>query len=136
MHALQQNLIRIFASTLLLFGSAHAACLGEQNTTQTFKFDVVPQLTAAKIYTTWSPLLQRIGQEAGLCFELRVSATIPEFEQKLLKGEPEFVFLNPYHAVLANQKKKYQPLLADSQDLLTGILVVRADSPIKSLDEL
>jgi phosphonate transport system substrate-binding protein len=38
--------------------------------------------------------------------------------------------------VLANQKKKYQPLLADSEDLLTGILVVRADSPIKSLDEL
>jgi phosphonate transport system substrate-binding protein len=38
--------------------------------------------------------------------------------------------------VLAYQKKKYQPLLADSEDLLTGILVVRADSPIKSLDEL
>jgi phosphonate transport system substrate-binding protein len=65
-----------------------------------------------------------------------VAPTIPEFEQKLLKGEPEFVFLNPYHAVLANQKKKYQPLLADSEDLLTGILVIRADSPIKSLDEL
>jgi phosphonate transport system substrate-binding protein len=136
MRALQQNLIGFIASTLLLISSAHAACLGEQNTTKTFKFDVVPQLTAAKIYTTWSPLLQRVGQDAGLCFELRVSATIPEFEQKLLKGEPEFVFLNPYHAVLANQKKKYQPLLADSQDLLTGILVVRADSPIKSLDEL
>jgi phosphonate transport system substrate-binding protein len=110
--------------------------LGEQSSTKVYTFDVVPQLTAAKIYTTWSPLLQRVGQEAGLCFELRVSSTIPEFEQKLLKGEPEFVFLNPYHAVLAQQKKKYQPLLADSEDLLTGILVVRADSPIKSLDEL
>ena len=120
-----------------MFASAtYAACLGEQNTTKVYTFDVVPQLTAAKIYTTWSPLLQRVGQEAGLCFELRVSPTIPEFEQKLLKGEPEFAFLNPYHAVLAYQKKKYQPLLADSQDLLTGILVVRADSPIKSLDEL
>jgi phosphonate transport system substrate-binding protein len=110
--------------------------LGEQSSTKVYTFDVVPQLTAAKIYTTWSPLLQRVGQEAGLCFELRVSSTIPEFEQKLLKGEPEFVFLNPYHAVLAHQKKKYQPLLADGEDLLTGILVVRADSPIKSLDEL
>lgn len=136
MRALQQNLIGFIVSTWLLISSTHAACLGEQNTTQTHTFDVVPQLTAAKIYTTWSPLLQRVGQEAGLCFELRVSATIPEFEQKLLKGEPEFVFLNPYHAVLANQKKKYQPLLADSQDLLTGILVVRADSPVKNLDEL
>jgi phosphonate transport system substrate-binding protein len=110
--------------------------LGDPKSSRIHTFDVVPQLTAAKIYTTWSPLLQRVGQESGLCFELRVSPTIPEFEQKLLKGEPAFVYLNPYHAVLAYQKQKYQPLLADSEDLLTGILVVRADSPIKSLDEL
>ena len=136
MRTLRRNLFGLLACVLLTTSYTNAACLGEQNTTKTYTFDVVPQLTAAKIYTTWSPLLQRVGQEAGLCFDLRVSATIPEFEQKLLKGEPEFVFLNPYHAVLANQKKKYQPLLADSEDLLTGILVVRADSPIKSLEEL
>ncbi len=136
MHTLRRHLCRFMSLVCFATGAANAACLGEQSSTKVYTFDVVPQLTAAKIYTTWSPLLQRVGQEAGLCFELRVSSTIPEFEQKLLKGEPEFVFLNPYHAVLAHQKKKYQPLLADSEDLLTGILVVRADSPIKSLDEL
>lgn len=136
MYASAQRLITAFVFALIASSTAQAACLGEQNATKTYIFDVVPQLPAAKIYTTWSPLLQRIGQDAGLCFELRVSATIPEFEQKLLKGEPEFVFLNPYHAVLANQKKKYQPLLADSEDLLTGILVVRADSPIQNLADL
>ena len=136
MHTLRRHLCRFVSLVCFATGAANAACLGEQSSTKVYTFDVVPQLTAAKIYTTWSPLLQRVGQEAGLCFELRVSSTIPEFEQKLLKGEPEFVFLNPYHAVLAHQKKKYQPLLADSEDLLTGILVVRADSPIKSLDEL
>jgi len=136
MFASAQRLIAAFAFVLIAGSTAHAACLGEANATKTYIFDVVPQLPAAKIYTTWSPLLQRIGQDAGLCFELRVSATIPEFEQKLLKGEPEFVFLNPYHAVLANQKKKYQPLLADSEDLLTGILVVRADSTIQNLADL
>jgi len=136
MHALKRHLFALLFIAWLTSGAANAACLGEQNSTKIYTFDVVPQLTAAKIYSTWSPLLERVGKEAGLCFELRVSPTIPEFEQKLLKGEPEFVFLNPYHAVLAHQKKKYQPLLADSEDLLTGILVVRADSPIKSLDEL
>ena len=136
MRAFKRHLLRFIASTLLIGSVAHAACLGEQNTTKVYIFDVVPQFTAAKIYTTWSPLLQRVGQEAGLCFELRVAGTIPEFEHKLLKGEPEFVFLNPYHAVLAHQRKKYQPLLADSAELLTGILVVRADNPIQSLDAL
>jgi phosphonate transport system substrate-binding protein len=126
----------LIASLWFVGTCSQATCLGEQNTTKVYTFDVVPQLTAAKIYSTWSPLLQRVGIEAGLCFDLRVAPTIPEFEQRLLKAEPEFVFLNPYHAVLAYQKKKYQPLLADSAELLTGILVVRKDSPIKNLEEL
>ena len=136
MPAFKSHFLGCLASAMLLMNTVHAACLGEQNTTKTYSFEVVPQLTAAKIYSTWSPVLQRVGQDADLCFELRVSPTIPEFEQKLLKGEPLFVFMNPYHAVLAYQKQKYQPLLADNEDLLTGILVVRADSPIKSIDEL
>ena len=129
-------LLRFTCILLLTVGSSYGACLGSQTSTKVYTFDVVPQFPAAKIFTTWSPLLQRIGQDSGLCFELRVSPSIPEFEQKFIKGESEFIFLNPYHAVLAYQKKKYQPLLADSQDLLTGILVVRSDNAIKNLNDL
>ena len=136
MRALISPLCRFWICALLFSHAAYGACLGEQNASQTYSFEVVPQFTAAKVYSTWSPLLQRVGQETGMCFELRVAPNIPEFEQRLLRGEPQFVYLNPYHAVLAHQKKKYQPLLADTDDLLTGILVVRADSPIKSLEDL
>ena len=136
MRTLLSTLCRLWACALLFSSAAYGACLGEQNTTQTFSFEVVPQFTAAKVYSTWSPLLQRVGQETGMCFELRVAPNIPEFEQRLLKGDPQFVYLNPYHAVLGYQKRKYQPLLADSEDLLTGILVVRTDSSIKTLEDL
>ena len=134
--SIYKTLLRFVYVYVLCIGTSYSACLGAQLSTNVYTFDVVPQFPAAKIYTTWSPLLQRIGQDAGLCFELRVSASIPEFEQRFLKGESDFTFLNPYHAVLAYQKKKYQPLLADTQDLLTGILVVRSDSPIRNLNDL
>ena len=134
--SISNTLLRFVYLYVLCIGTSYSACLGAQVSTKVYTFDVVPQFPAAKIYTTWSPLLQRIGQDAGLCFELRVSASIPEFEQRFLKGESDFTFLNPYHAVLAYQKKKYQPLLADAQDLLTGILVVRSDNPIKNLNDL
>jgi len=134
--SISDTLLRFVYVYVLCIGTSYSACLGAQLSTKVYTFDVVPQFPAAKIYTTWSPLLQRIGQDAGLCFELRVSASIPEFEQRFLKGESDFTFLNPYHAVLAYQKKKYQPLLADTQDLLTGILVVRSDNPIKNLNDL
>lgn len=116
--------------------AAQAACLGDTQAGKSYAFDVVPQFTASKIFSTWAPLLQRVGKASGLCFELRVAANIPDFEHVLLKGEADFAFVNPYHAVLANQKKKYQPLLADGQDLLTGILVIRKDSGITSIDAL
>ena len=131
-----KTMTRFACIFVLCTGASYSACLGTQLSTKVFTFDVVPQFPAAKIYATWSPLLQRIGQDAGLCFELRVSGSIPEFEQRFLKGESDFTFLNPYHAVLAHQKKKYQPLLAGGQDLLTGILVVRSDNPIKNLNDL
>ena len=134
--SISNTLLRFVYVYVLCIGTSYSACLGAQVSTKVYTFDVVPQFPAAKIYTTWSPLLQRIGQDAGLCFELRVSASIPEFEQRFLKGESDFTFLNPYHAVLAYQKKKYQPLLADTQDLLTGILVIRSDNPIKNLNDL
>jgi phosphonate transport system substrate-binding protein len=87
-------LIRQFAASIvamcLLCNGANAGCLGDQSVTKVHTFDVVPQLTAAKIYATWSPLLQRVGQETGMCFDLRGAPTIPEFEQRLLKGESDF----------------------------------------------
>jgi phosphonate transport system substrate-binding protein len=114
----------------------HAACLGDASAVKTHTFDVVPQFTAAKIHTTWAPLLQRVGKDAGLCFELKIASSIPEFEQTFLKGQAQFAYVNPYHAVLAHQKQKYLPLLADGHETLTGILVVRKDSPIQNIDAL
>jgi len=123
------------ACVWLASAAAYAACLGEASG-KTYAFDVVPQFTAAKIHTTWAPLLQRVGKDAGLCFELKIATSIPEFEQSFLKGQAQFAYVNPYHAVLAYQKQKYQPLLADAQEPLTGILVVRKDSPVQHIDAL
>ncbi len=115
---------------------ANAACLGDAAAATTHTFGVVPQFTAAKIYTTWAPLLQRVGEDAGLCFELKIAANIPEFEQTFLKGQVQFAYVNPYHAVMAYRKHQYAPLLADGHEAFTGILVVRKDDPIQSIDAL
>jgi phosphonate transport system substrate-binding protein len=124
------------AICLVVTLSTQAACLGDAKAKKIYTFDVVPQLNATQTFTVWSPLLQRVGLQTGLCFELRMSPSIPEFEQKLLRGEPEFAYLNPYHEVLAYKKHKYNPLLAEGKDLLTGILVVRNDSNVSDLNAL
>ncbi len=115
---------------------AWATCLGDRAATQVFSVAVVPQLPPRIIYQKWSPLLETIGKSAGLCFELLTPETIPEFERLLFKGTPDFAFANPYHAVIARKMVGYVPLIIDGRSKLTGLLVVRSDSSIHSIQDL
>jgi phosphonate transport system substrate-binding protein len=130
---------RIFGvlSVVWIFNSgAQAACLGNQGAEKVLTVAVVPQLTLTDTYSKWSPLLEQVGLISGQCFDLQIPKTIPAFEALLLKGVPDFAFLNPYHAVMAKRRMGYIPLLIDGQTKLTGILVVRIDSPIHRIQDL
>lgn len=96
---------------------------------------VVPQFTPTFIQENWGKILHALEEETGLKFELRIYKTIPEFEKAFLSGEPDFAFMNPYHMVMAKRAQRYLPLLRDTKPL-TGILVVRKDSPIKEVKDL
>jgi phosphonate transport system substrate-binding protein len=102
---------------------------------QTYTFSVVPQFNAVQLHTEWLPVINRISQETGIKLELVLAPSIPKFERTLLKGEPDFAFANPYHAVMAKRAQSYIPLLRDTKPL-TGILLVKRDSPYRSLQDL
>lgn len=101
----------------------------------TFTLLVVPQFPAVEVFRTWRPLLDSLEAETGHKFELRTSETIPKFETSFMAGEPDFAYLNPYHAVMARRAAGYIPLVRSSEQL-SGILVVRSDSPIQDVSEL
>lgn len=103
---------------------------------QTYSVAVVPQFPAVEIHRAWTPLLAHLSAQTGLDLKLVTAVSIPEFERSFQAGQPDLVFLNPYHMVMAAKSQKYQPLVRESKELLTGILVVRADSPVNSLAEL
>jgi len=108
---------------------------GKQSGGTRLSVAVVPQLPPVELFRRWTPVLKVITERTGLCFSLTVPKTIPEFEALFLRGQPDLVFLNPYHQVMAFRAQGYLPILADSEPL-TGIIVVRNDSPIKTLRDL
>lgn len=120
----------------LTLGMAQASCLGDPRANKVHEVHVVPQLTPSVLFSKWAPLLEQLGRQTGLCFELRIAPSIPEFENALLAGLPDFAFVNPYHEVMARKAQGYLPLVVDSKEKLSGILTVRVDSPIKSIREL
>ena len=123
---------------LLFVANSHilAACLGDKSASKEMSVVIVPQLPRAITYAKWAPILEYVGQKSGQCFNLDIPETIPAFEKLLFKGEPDFAFVNPYHEVIAKKRKGYIPLFIDGKTKLTGILVVRANSPIKKIQEL
>lgn len=96
---------------------------------------VVPQFQAVDLHRTWAPVLQRLSRSLGVELQLKVHKDIPAFEEDLKAGHPDFAYMNPWHAVMARQAQGYVPLVRDARPL-TGILVVRADDPIRSVAEL
>ena len=122
------------------FGQAfkpQLGCLGDRRQPgPPIRVSVVPQRPPAETFAVWSPLLQQLGQASQQCFVLRVAATIPNFEAELRKGRADCVYMNPYHALLAQRWRGYIPLIRDGSQPLRGLLVVRRDSPIRRIQEL
>ena len=125
-----------WVAATLLSGTVFGACLGDPKANRPLKVSVVPQLPPSVIYAKWAPLLDHLGRQTGQCFELTVPETIPAFETQLLKGGPDLAFANPYHAVMAKKRQGYLPLLIDGRHRLSGLLVIKADSPIQDIREL
>ncbi|QWD61812.1 phosphate/phosphite/phosphonate ABC transporter substrate-binding protein [Polynucleobacter sp. MWH-UH25E] len=133
--------LNVLTYATLLFGvsvaiEVHAACIGDQSAVVVRSVYVVPQLAPTQLYATWAPVLERVGKSAKACFDLQIPVSINAFEKAVMSGKADFAFMNPYHLVMAHRAQGYDPLLADGKQLLDGIIVVKADSPITSIAEL
>lgn len=101
-----------------------------------YRLGVVPQFEQRKLFRIWIPIVEELEARTGLRFEVVGADLIPEFEKLFLAGDFDFAYMNPYHVVSANNKQGYHPLVCDGSRKLQGILVVRKDSPINTIEEL
>jgi phosphonate transport system substrate-binding protein len=102
----------------------------------TYSFGIVPQQSATKMVRLWGPVLAKISKKSGVKLKFRTAKNIPTFETEVLAGSYDFSYMNPYHYVIFNQHPKYQAISRAKDKKIQGIVVVRKDSPIESLDEL
>lgn len=101
-----------------------------------YSFGVVPQFASAKIRMIWEPILDLLEKETGLRFELNGALDIPAFERSFTKGQYDFAYMNPYHAIVAHDAEGYLPIVRDVGRSLHGIIVVKKDSPYQKVTDL
>ena len=125
------------ASLLVVLGAVCGAprCLsaGEQ---KSYTVAVVPRHPPLVIERDWTPLLLRLSAASGYQLVLKFYKSFADFEREVTKGIPDFVFLNPYHAAVAKKSRGYVPLVRDDEQPLVGILVVKKDGAITSVQDL
>jgi len=120
----------------LLLGLLLLASGGLYASEETYTFGVVPQQAAARLAQVWAPLLAYLGRESGLQLQFKTASNIPVFEQRLAGEVYDFAYMNPYHFTVFNQQPGYQALARARDKLIRGILVVRKDSTIQTLQDL
>lgn len=97
---------------------------------------IVPQSSPASTFRQWAPFAKILGGLIGEPLQIRVYRTFDEFETDLVNGRVDFAYMNPYHLLVARKEQGYVPLLRDGSRRLSGVLVVRRDSPAKSPQDL
>jgi len=97
---------------------------------------IVPQQSATKLARLWTPLLRYLSEKSGLTLRFKTAPDIPTFEQRLAAGAYDFAYMNPYHYTVFHEAPGYLAFAHATNKRIKGILVVRKDSPIQSLDEL
>lgn len=90
---------------------------------------VVPQQSPLKLMKVWTPIAQYLKKETGIDITLKIESSITNFEKVLYSGGYDFAYMNPYHYVVAHQKKAYQAKVRADKNLV-GILVTRKDIDI------
>jgi phosphonate transport system substrate-binding protein len=102
---------------------------------ETYKLGIVPQFKSAELMKRWQPIIDELKKE-GVNVKFVGSASIPDFEMRLKKGEFDIAYMNPYHALVANKRQGYQPIIRDHGRALKGILVVPNTSEVKDVKAL
>jgi len=120
---------------LMIFGNVTTVWSG-QSELEEVSLGVVPQFSIRRLRAVWEPIEQAVGEQAKVTIKMMGSPTIPVFEQQLLAGAFDLVYLSPYHMVKAYQAEGYLPILRDIKQSLQGIVVVRKNSPLHRVEEL
>ena len=98
-------------------------------------FGVVPQQSPLILIKSWTPVIQYLEKETGQKIDLKIESSISKFEEILYSGGYDIAYMNPYHYIVANEKKGYNSKIRDEKDLV-GILVVNKNSNLNSIIDI
>jgi len=103
---------------------------------KTLTFGIVPQQSAKRLATLWTPILQQISKQTELNIVFSTAKDIPTFEQRLANGDYDIAYMNPYHYVVFNKSAGYTAIAKQKDKTIQGVIVAKNNSHIDSIQDL
>jgi phosphonate transport system substrate-binding protein len=104
------------------------------------KMGTVPRLSVQELQKMYAPLMEYLSKETGEKVSLVVPKDFPAFKEAVKAGQMDIGFANPLIYVEAKEKANIEPIALSSEiksgTRLRGIIIVRKDSGIMSLQDL
>ena len=130
--------------SLSLYGLSASAAIAENLTVSpkspasqmTLTIGIVPQQSPEKLAQVWNPILRFLSDKTGYNLRFATAKDISTFEQRLEKGEYDVAYMNPYHYTVFHKSPGYQVFAKEKDIRLKGIIVVRKDQKISSIQQL
>ncbi|TPV57924.1 phosphate/phosphite/phosphonate ABC transporter substrate-binding protein [Aestuariibacter sp. GS-14] len=101
-----------------------------------YSLGIVPQQSAQKLAGMWIPVIDYINEKTGFAISFATATDIPTFENRVAQQDYDLVYMNPYHYVVFSESANYLPLARDAHKRISGIIVVKKDSPYTTLEQL
>lgn len=98
-------------------------------------FGVINQRSVSLIAQSWNPILAYVSRKAGVPLVLKVGKTASETTDMTERGEHAFAYTN--HMFTPERGKiGYRVILRLQGEPIRGVIVVREDSPFRSVHDL
>jgi phosphonate transport system substrate-binding protein len=129
------SLVILFTSLLVLSGQAMAT-INRDHQGDALVFGIAPGKDPEQTSKHWGAIISYLSSESGVKLRLKMAASFEAFEKQLAAGAYDIVYMNPYQYTTYHKSKGYMAFAKERNKKVKGIIVVRKDSPYKSLADL
>ncbi|EXJ13789.1 phosphate/phosphite/phosphonate ABC transporter substrate-binding protein [Imhoffiella purpurea] len=123
-------------SIRLVLAAILCATAGLGVSAEPLTFGIVPQQSAKTLAQRWTPITTYLSKKTGERIRFATAPDIPTFEQRVLAGEYDIAYMNPYHYTVFHRRPGYEAIAKEADKKIRGILVVREDSDLETLADL
>jgi len=134
------NLFMVVIATVIL-----TACgvMPATEPTRTATAEQVPEISLAilpyqvppHIYDIWTPVADHLYKETDQPVDIITTDVYSNYLPEVLDKKPELAYFNALQYLTAHKEGGYQAFIAPNQPM-RGRIIVRADSPIQTIEEL